>query len=329
VTSAARAAAVACLLAAGCAARGNAPARLSSPAVRPEAVSLLGDPLHAPAIPPERRAELEQRLAEARAEWQRDRNDPEAIIWLGRRTAYLGRFREAVEIFSEGLRRHPGDPRFYRHRGHRYITLRQLDRAQADLERAGQLVEGMPDEVEPDGLPNARNVPTSTLQSNIWYHLGLARYLRGDFAGALPSYRRALGVSKNPDNLVATSHWLYMTLRRLGRDAEATEALQPAREDLDVIENTDYYRLLRMYQGKLRPEDVLKESGSADSVGGATAGYGVAHWHFYNGRREEAMRLFRDVLRGGQWPAFGYIAAEAELARAGGAAASRPAEPKR
>ena len=294
----------------------------------PETVSLTGEPLFAPPIAPERRAELEKRLSDARAQWERDPADADAIIWLGRRTAYLGRFREAVEIFSEGLRRYPENPRLYRHRGHRYITLRKFDLAERDLARAAQLIEGMPDEIEPDGLPNARNIPTSTLHSNVWYHLGLARYLRGDFAGALAAYRRGIAVSQSPDNLVSMSHWLYMTLRRLGRDAEAAEVLRPVRDDLDVIENGDYYRLLRMYQGKLGPEEVLKESGTADSVGGATAGYGIGNWHLYNGRREKGLRVFREVLRGAQWPAFGHVASEAEVARLGGAPAPRPASTK-
>ncbi len=110
----------------------------------------------------------------------------------------------------------------YRHRGHRFITLRCFDDAIKDFEKAAKLVKGKPDEVEPDGLPNARNIPTSTLQSNIWYHLGLAHYLKGDFGSARKAYREAEKVSKNPDMMVATTHWLYMTLRRLGREKEAT-----------------------------------------------------------------------------------------------------------
>jgi len=44
----------------------------------------------------------------------------------------------------------------------------------------------------------------------------------------------------------------------------------------------------------------------------------VANWHLYNGRSADAERLFRGVLSGGQWGAFGYIAAEADLARTRG-----------
>ncbi len=123
--------------------------------------------------------------------------------------------------YTPGIRKYPRDARLYRHRGHRYITLRKFDLAIADFQKAVSLIKGLPDEVEPDGQPNARNIPTGTLQFNIWYHLGLAQYLPGRNKGALKSYRECLKVSRNPDSLVATTHWLYMTLRRLKRKTEA------------------------------------------------------------------------------------------------------------
>ncbi len=293
-----------------------------------EAVSLLGEPLVAPALPAAVRAEREAQLAAARVAAEAAPGDAAALIWLGRRTAYLGRYREAIELFGRGVASHPEDARFLRHRGHRFITLRRFAAAEADLERAAGLIAGQPDEVEPDGLPNARNVPTSTLQSNIWYHLGLARYLQGDFEGALAAYRRCLEVSGNPDMLVATSHWLYMTLRRLGREEEARTVLAPIRADLDVIENTAYHRLLLMYRGELAPDALLAAARGGGELDGATVGYGVGNWHLYGGRRDAALRTFREVLAGGPWASFGAIAAEAELARLGakGSAGARPVE---
>src|SRR4029079_14854032 len=124
-----------------------------------------------------------------RADLARDPSSADAAIWLGRRLAYLGRFPEAIEAFTQGIAIHPADARLYRHRGHRYITTRRFDREVADLTKASQLVAGKQDEVEPDGAPNKAGIPRSTLQSNIWYHLGLAQYLSGDFDAALASYR--------------------------------------------------------------------------------------------------------------------------------------------
>jgi tetratricopeptide (TPR) repeat protein len=301
------------LMLAGC---GATPAPPSA-ATAAEAVSLFGEPLVPPVLAPDVRADREARLAEARAAVEARPDDADALIWLGRRTAYLGRYREAIEIFSRGIGRHPEDARFPRHRGHRWITLRRFDRAVADLEAAARLVEGKPDEVEPDGLPNARNIPTSTLQSNIWYHLGLARYLTGDFEGALDAYREAMDVSRNPDMLVATSHWLYMTLRRLGREEEAARVLDPIRADMDIIENGAYHRLLLMYRGELSPESLLAPGGAGDDLDPVSVGYGVGNWHLYNGRRPEAVRVLQEVLARGQWASFGHIAAEADLRRLG------------
>jgi tetratricopeptide (TPR) repeat protein len=281
-----------------------------------ETVTLLGDTVSPPALGLEVRQEREARLAQARRAYEATPEDVDSIIWLGRRLAYLGRYREAIEVYTAGMGVHPGDARLYRHRGHRFITVRELDAAIEDLAYAAKLVAGQPDEVEPDGLPNARGIPTSTLQSNIWYHLGLAHYLKGDFERAATSYRMCHDVSATEDMAVATSHWLYMTLRRLDRVEEAETVLAPIHAEMDIIENTGYHRLLLMYKGDLTPEELLEDPGSDDVIANATVGYGVGNWHLYNAREVEAETVFRRILEGEQWAAFGFIAAEAEVARA-------------
>ena len=255
-------------------------------------------------------------LAEAKAAYAKEAS-ADNLIWVGRRTAYLGRYKEAIFIFSRGIVAYPKDARFYRHRGHRLLTLRCFAGAASDFEKGLELTAGKPDEIEPDGLPNARNIPTSTLQFNLWYHLGLARYLQGDFEGAVAAYRRCMNVSKNPDTVVATTHWLYMALQRAGRTGEAGMVLGAVPDDIEVIEDHDYLKLLHLYLGKIAPEDMETALGK-DAAGGlsdASLGYGLANWHLYNGRAEEAEKLFRRIVAGDQWSSFGYIAAEAELAR--------------
>jgi hypothetical protein len=42
--------------------------------------------------------------------------------------------------------------------------------------------------------------------------------------------------------------------------------------------------------------------------------YGVGAWHFVNGRRAEANKIWDAILTGPDWPSFGFIAAEAERA---------------
>jgi tetratricopeptide (TPR) repeat protein len=280
---------------------------------RVEALSLLGRPLFAPELAAETRTRLERDLQAARVAYERSPNDADAIIWLGRRQAYLGEYRAAIETFSEGITKHPGDARMYRHRGHRYITTRQLNRAVTDLQRAAELVEGTADQVEPDGAPNAYNVPLSTLHSNIWYHLALAYYLKRDFEQALPAWQRAMEASTNDDMLVATADWLYMTLRRLGQDAEAEQVLQRITPDMRILENDAYHRRLLMYKGLLAPESLMPAD-TADPVQLATYGYGIANWYLTAADTARADPLFSRILEGRNWAAFGFIAAEAELA---------------
>lgn len=280
-----------------------------------QAVSLLGDSLVPVAPPDSVRTTQWAQLDSAHAALVAGPDDPDAWIWVGRRLAYLGYYRAALAAYTEALARHPGDARLLRHRGHRRITVRDLDAAIADFSRAVDLIEGMPDQVEPDGQPNALGIPTSTLQFNIWYHLGLAHYLRGDFALALDAYHECLAVSANPDALVATSYWLYLTERRLGRDSAAAAVLATISADLDVIENEAYHRLLLLFQSQRAGEDLLASARTADAIRHATVAYGVGAWRLVNGDTAGAAAVFREILTGPQWAAFGYLAAEAEIAR--------------
>ena len=284
----------------------------------PEAYSLMGKALYPPPLPAADKARLEANLAAAASDYERDPTVEDNIVWLGRRYAYLSRYRRAVQIYTDGLALHPDSYKLLRHRGHRHITLRQFDRAIADLAMAAELIGDIEPEIEPDGIPNRLNQPLTTVQFNIWYHLGLAHYLNGDFEAALVAYQECMKVSTNPDLLVATSDWLYMTLRRLGSEAEAKEVLEAVDDDLEVIENDTYHRRLLMYRGEIEPQELLDLRRVEDPEAAleiATQGYGVANWYRYNGDPETAKQLFTEILKGSSWAAFGYIAAEADLHR--------------
>ncbi len=281
-----------------------------------EVRSLLGVPLVQPPIPEARRQELSRKLAEYADRAAVPAAAEDDFIWLGRTFAYLHRYHEAIDAFTRGLEKFPQSHRLLRHRGHRYITIRDLDRAGADLDRAASIIESqqIPDETEPDGAPNRFGIPRSTTNTNIYYHLGLVYYLKADFNRAATTYRKCLAITPNDDMTVATVHWLYMSLRRAGRDADARACLDAIRPGMQIIENDAYFRLCRMYQGAMTPEQVLPGDES-DTIGLASAGYGVANWHWCEGRHDEAVDLLKEIAASPNWPAFGVIAAEADLRR--------------
>ena len=273
-----------------------------------QALSLQAVPLYA--------AEADERtvanLEEAESIYLADPNNADNVIWFGRRTAYAGDYRRAIEIFSEGIEKFPADPRFFRHRGHRYISIREFDRAIADLEQAADLMQDLPPRVEPDGLPNAQNIPLTTTQGNVWYHLGLAYYLKQDWANALAAFRNGYNLGGNDDNLVSTGHWIYMILRRMGNDAEAATALDEISEDMTIIENMSYHELCLLYKGEMEIENMMAANG--DDPSNAAVAYGIANYFYYNGDRQRSDAMLQRIVAGSSWSSFGYIAAEADLA---------------
>lgn len=279
----------------------------------PETFSLFGEPLFKTPLRADVLERQKKLYDEALKNYEENPDDADNIIWLGRRTAYIGDFRKSIAIYSMGLEKHPTDPRMYRHRAHRFITLRFFDQAISDFEKAAELIKGKPDEIEPDGIPNERGIPVSSLHFNIWYHLGLAYYLKADFEKALHAYEMCMKASEIDDKVIATAHWYYMTLRRLGRKAEAEKILEKITADMDVIENHHYHKCLMMYKGENTPEALMKEAYEMGDLGLVTTGYGVANWYNYNGDKEKAAKILRDIVAVEGWAGFGYIAAEADL----------------
>lgn len=276
-----------------------------------QTVTLLGDTLYTS------KSASEIALQNYRAAEIRYNNMPsnaDSIIWFGRRTAYLGKFQEAIKIYSIGIEKHPKDPRMYRHRGHRYISTRQYDKAIDDFKKAVDLIKDIEDKVEPDGLPNKRNIPLSTLHGNIWYHLGLAYYLKNDMEKALESYNNRSVTEKYPDNLVSGGYWIYMINRRLGNLEAANEAIKDITYDMDIIENLSYHKMCLFFKGKVSEEELLhaKLGNSSSDV----LVYGLGNWYLYEKQDTlKAKATYEKLLEKGSKYSFAYLVAESDYKR--------------
>ena len=218
------------------------------------------------------------------------------IIDLGVAESGARQFREAIATFTRGLAIEPNNALLLRWRGHRYLSVREFDRARADLTRGASL--------DPSIYGN-------------WYHLGVVQYMRGDFTGAAESFAKALPIAPDSGELQGSTDWLWMSLSRAGRGAEAKSMLDRRpdnRPDLKPADNA-YTRRLKLYRGEIGPEAVVTGS-DTDEVQVATLAYGLGNWYLVRGDKAQARTWFeRSVQSTAGWPAFGFIASEAELRR--------------
>ncbi len=236
----------------------------------------------------------------------------ENTIWFGRFTAYTGDYRQAIEIYTKGLEKFPDESRLLRHRGHRYITVREFDNAISDLEKAATLIQGKENKVEQDGMPNAQNIPVSTMHGNIYYHLGLAHYLKNNDQKAIDAFKNCLRTSPNPDNVVSATHWIYTINCQMGRKSTGLNYVNNIASDVTVIENEPYLKACLLYKGELTPAEIqIKSDGTAAN---SALLYGLGNYLLCEGDSLAAKQIFEDIVAGSDWASFGYIAAEVDLA---------------
>lgn len=146
----------------------------------------------------------------------------------------------------------------------------------------------------------------------IWYHLGIVRYARGDFGGAVDAFTRAQPMAPDSGELAGSTDWLWMSLMRAGRASDAKAML--ARKPDSLAVTNAYARRLKLYRGEIAPDEVFTPADTAD-IQVATLSYGVGNWFLLKGDTTRARTWFERSIQSGGWPAFGFIMSEVELDR--------------
>ncbi|MEM9413247.1 MAG: transporter substrate-binding domain-containing protein, partial [Planctomycetota bacterium] len=250
----------------------------------------------------------------ARIDTTANPDDEMKTIWFGRRAGYLQRMNEAITVFTEGLKRHAGSIKLLRHRGHRYVSTRQFEKAIADLESAAASMRNQPDQVEPDGMPNLQGIPLTTTHGNVWYHLGLAYYLNNDMENSLRCYNERLSKEKYDDSKVANAYWRYMILRRLGKTQKARQAVASITPGMTILENHSYHQMCLFFKGDIGVDDLPTET-DGKPVPDVYL-YALANWHLFERDDQAKAKLLLDKLLATGTPfSFAYIAGEADYVR--------------
>lgn len=220
-----------------------------------------------------------------------DPRNVDKIIALGMAQSGARQFREAIATFTRGLAISPDNAMLLRWRGHRYLSVREFDKALADLDRAARI--------------------DSTIYG-VWYHRGIVRFVRGDFSGAADDFARALPLAPDPGELAGSTDWRWMSLARAGRAADAKAFLDRRTDSLET--NVAYATRLRLYRGEIGPDDVVTPADTAD-VQLATLAFGLGNWYLVRGDSARARTWFERSVASGGWPGFGFILSEVELRR--------------
>jgi tetratricopeptide (TPR) repeat protein len=228
-------------------------------------------------------------IARAESALAADPRNVDRVIALGVAQSGVRQYREAIATFTRGLQIAPNNALLYRWRGHRYLSTRQFDRALDDLMRGARL--------------------DSTIYG-IWYHLGIVRFVRRDFAGAADAFTRALPIAPDSAERSGATDWLWMSLARAGRPGEA-KALLDRHPDTPPGGNA-YTQRLRLYRGEVSPDSVFTPADTSD-IQIATLSYGIGDWYLVRGDTAKARSWFERSVASGGWPAFGFIVSEAEL----------------
>jgi tetratricopeptide (TPR) repeat protein len=230
-------------------------------------------------------------IARAESALAADPRNVDRIIALGVAQSGVRHYREAIRTFTRGIAIAPNNALLYRWRGHRYLSVRELDRALNDLNRGAQLDSAI---------------------YGIWYHLGIVHFARGDFAEASDAFARALPIAPDSGERSGATDWLWMSLSRAGRAADA-QALLNRHPDVPPGGNA-YTQRLRLYRGETGPDSVFTPADTTD-IAVATLSYGVGNWYLVRGDTAKARAWFARSIASGGWPAFGFIVSEIELQR--------------
>jgi tetratricopeptide (TPR) repeat protein len=243
----------------------------------------------------------DETIVAARKSLAADPTNVDKVLQLSRAQAARRQYNEAVATSTQGLVSAPQSADLYLERGHRELGLREFKPAMKDLEQATRLAPQMLD---------------------AHYHLGLAHYFLGEFDEAAASFDRARALAKSDDSLIDCSNWLYVSLRRAGKDQQAAQVLTRITPS---VTNTEphlafYLRLLHFYQGQLTEKAVVptqfeEPQSLEDELSFNTVSYGVGNWRLYHHDGPGAAEMFRRVVKGEAWNSWGFIGSEVELAR--------------
>ncbi len=235
----------------------------------------------------------------------------EDYIEAGRLHNNVNRFREAIEVYSRGLEKYPNSFRLLRHRGHRYLSTRQPDKAIIDLRKGDELIGDDTSILE----YNASGYATGSVKYWIWYHIGLYHQWKGEYQEAMNAFQNCLGMAIDSKNQVGSRSWLFEIYHKLGQTKQANAIVAQITPSYQVDPEYSYFKKILLYKGYVGPEELLEIQVPPSEWTGThiARAYGVAFWYSINEREEEALKIYHQILEAPHWNTWAYAMTDYEV----------------
>lgn len=216
------------------------------------------------------------------------------LLALADAQAGLWNIKEAIRIYDRALALDPNNATAYQQRGHRQLSIRELQKARADLEKAASM--------DPKLV-------------GAWYYLGVLDYAEGKFDKAAADFEKNLALQDDDfTKAIGTVDWLYMSYRRGKQDEKAKALLDRVTPELKIEGSARlYFNRTLFYKGLKTPDELL--AAATTDIERTTLSYGIGNYYWLAGDTQKAREYMQRAVSTTAWVGLAFIAAEKDLAR--------------
>lgn len=233
-------------------------------------------------------------VAEAQKKLDADPKNVALLIALGDAYAAVWNHRESIKIYERAFELDKNNATLHQQRGHRYLSIRQFDKARLDLEKA---------------------VAMDPKLVGAWYYLGVLDYVAGRFDNAAADFEKNIALQGGDvAKAIGSVDWLYMSYRRGKQDEKARRLLELVQPDLKIEGNPRlYFNRTLFYKGLKKEAELL--AGTPSDIELTTLCYGIGNFHLVNGDKKKASEYMEKAVGTTAWVGLAFIAAEKDLAQ--------------
>jgi len=233
-------------------------------------------------------------------------------IDLGNSYASIYQFNNAIKIYTDGLALYPNSFKLLRFRAHRLLSIRKVDEALADLEKAlGFMDETYANEVEygVDGKMQG------TYEHWIYYHLGLGNYLKGNYEKAISAYENCLRTSASGLDKAGSVYWLSTCYFKAQDTEKGEQILADFVFDPDTDLNYSYSLRILLHQGKKKPQDLMDTDKPIEewTKGEVSLAFDIGNWYIRKGQEAKGLSIHQKLLGSPYWNVWVYVVTEKDL----------------